>query len=73
MIEFRVITITNDLDKFPQFQDDTDEFPELVETMEHYVETLVVDPRDGCHWRASEFFNNTDVTRIIVDTAEVPE
>ncbi len=73
MIEFRVITITNDLDKFPQFREDTEEFPDLVKEMEHYVETLVVDPRDGRYWPASDFFDDTGVTRIIVDAAEVPE
>ena len=73
MIEFRVITITSDLDNFPQYQEDTEEFPELIETMTHYVETLVVDPRDcGC-WKASEFFDATDITRVVVDVAEVPE
>ena len=73
MIEFRVVTITNDLDKFPQYQEDTEEFPEFVEILKHHVETYVVDPRDGCGWEASEFFDRTGVTRVVVDAEEVPE
>lgn len=72
MIEFRVITITNDLQEHPQYRDDTEEFPNLVQYIEDEVETFVVDMRDGGFWGASDFFFGTNITHFIVDSSEAP-
>lgn len=72
MIEFRVVKITNNLDKYPQCCEDNEEFPNLVPRVEDEFKMFIVDPRDGCFWEADEFFECTSVTRFIIDSSEDP-
>ena len=45
MIKFRVVTVTSNLEEYPQHREDTKEFPYLVDSREA-TETFVVD-EDG--------------------------
>lgn len=72
MIQFRVVTITNDLEEYPQYRADTEEFLELVQWIEDEIEVLVIDPRDGGFWPAREFFEMVRVKHFIVDSSEAP-
>jgi len=66
MIEFRVVTVTNDLERNPECLDDTDEFPQCVRCVEDEVETFIVG--NGDFWPAREFFNMVSVRRFTVDS-----
>ncbi len=72
MIQFRVVTITNNVDRYPQYREDTEEFPDLVVFVEDEFESLVVDPRDGNFWKVNEFFDCVDIRHFIVDSSEAP-
>ena len=72
MIKFRVVTVTNDLEAYPQYREDTDEFPYLADRLvEDEIETFVVD-EDGGYWEAKDFFSGTNITYFIVDSSERP-
>lgn len=74
MIKFRVVTITNNLEEYPQYRDDTEEFPEMVfYVVEDEVDTFVVDTRNGDFWPAREFFNMVTISYFIIDSAEEPK
>ncbi len=73
MIQFRVVIITNNLEKYPQFREDTEEFLDLVVYIEDEIEVLVIDTRDGGSWPANEFFDITNVRHFIVDSSEAPK
>ena len=73
MIQFRVVTVTNNLEAHPQYREDTREFPRLVQHIEDAVEVFVVDMRDGGFWVASDFFYGTNITHFVVDSLEAPE
>ena len=70
MIEFRVVTVTNDLERNAECYNDTEEFPQCVPYVEDEVETFVVGNDD--FWPAREFFDMVDVTRFMVDSSEAP-
>jgi len=72
MITFRIVTVTNNLESYPQHWEDTREFPDLVEELDNDIETFVIDPRDGGWWVASEFFGCTNISHFVVDSGEAP-
>ncbi len=72
MIQFRVVTITDDLAKYPQYHEDTEEFSDLVVFLTDPIESFVVDPRDGNFWPIEEFFNDTDISHFVIDSSEAP-
>jgi len=72
MITFRVVTVTNNLEQYPQHVYDNDEFPHLIDYVEDEVETFVVDENDGGFWKSSEFFQCTNVTHFLIDSSEAP-
>ena len=53
---YRVVTISNNLQKYPQFVEDSADFPQLVEYVEDECAVFVVDLSDGDFYPASEFF-----------------
>jgi hypothetical protein len=65
MIEFRVVTITKDLERNPECREATEEFPEMVPYVEDEVEVFVVG--GGDFWPAREFFNMLSVECFTVD------
>jgi hypothetical protein len=73
MIHFRVVTVTNNLDRYGQHWDHTAEFPLLTVDMLDEVETFIVDTRDGGFWKADEFFASTNIENFFVDSSEAPE
>ncbi len=73
MIRFRVATITNDLEAYPQHRDDTEEFSEYIVFLDDDVETFVIDTRDGGFWAASRFFICNNITVFMVDSSEAPD
>ena len=72
MIQFQVITITNDIERYPQFREDSEEFCHLIEFIDDEVETFIVDERDDGFWTADEFFDCTRITTFVVDSMEAP-
>ncbi len=72
MIQFHIATVTDDLDKYPQYREDTEEFSDLVVHLTGTIETFVIDPRDGNFWPANEFFKDTDVRHFVIDSSETP-
>jgi hypothetical protein len=73
MVEFKIVTVTNNSEKFPWY-DDTFWHPGLVSDIPDDMEVadFVVDERGGS-WLASEFFKHTDVLRFFVNEDEAPE
>ena len=72
MIKFRVITVTNNLEAYPQHREDSEEFPYLVDYLvEDQVEHFIVDG-DGGYWAARDFFDCNSITHFIVDSSERP-
>ncbi len=73
MIKFRVVTVTNNLEEYPQYRDDTEEFPEIVSYVEDEANTFIVDTRDGDFWPAREFFDMVTISHFFIDSAEGPK
>ena len=72
MIKFRIVTVTNDLEQYPQHREDSEEFPHLVDRLvEDEIEHFVVD-EDGDYWVMGEFFHCVNITHFIVDSSEKP-
>jgi hypothetical protein len=67
----RLVTVTNNLDRYPQHHEDSEDYPWLVNQIEGEVETFVFDEEDGGYWTLREFFDCTNVTHFIVDSTEV--
>lgn len=64
MKHFRVVIITNNLKEYPQYQDDTKEFPDMVPYVEDEVAVFVSNADD--FWPASEFFDMVSITDFFV-------
>jgi len=64
-MEYRVVTVTNDVSEYPQYTDDSLEFPDLVDHIEDELETFVISS-DGDYCNARDFFNMTDVKKFTV-------
>lgn len=69
-----IVSITNDVEAYPDDTEDNARFPHLVS----YVEEgdgaqFVVDPDDPLNvfWPASEFFAMVPVTKFLVDSEEL--
>ncbi len=72
MIKFRVVTVTTNLEDFPQHREDSEEFPYLVGCLvEDEVGHFVVD-EDGGFWEVRDFFHCTSITHFVVDSSERP-
>lgn len=61
-----VVTVTKDVEKYPEFAEDTLKNPSLVGYIEDEVESFVVDPEGG-FWTAAEFFDCTNVSSFYVE------
>jgi len=73
MRKLRVVTVTNNVEAYPQHCEDSEEFPYLVDDLvEDQVEHFIVD-EDGGFWNARDFFYCTNITHFIVDSSEAPE
>lgn len=74
MVEFRLMTVTNNLDRYPEHDEDTYNNPGLVSDIPdcNEVADFVVDER-GDSWLAHEFFRQTDVRRFFVNEDEAPK
>lgn len=72
-ITLRIVTVTNNIQDYPEHEKDTREFPHLVEYVEDEADTFVVDPDNPTEqvWPAREFFDMVLVTQIIVSKAEL--
>ena len=73
MRKLQLVTVTNNLDKHPQYHEESEDFPWLVKQVEDEVETFVFDEEYGGYWKSREFFDRTNVTHFIVDSNEVPK
>lgn len=71
MRKLRVVTVTTDVDQYPQYREDTEEFPNLVVFVEDDFETFIVD-EDGGYWEAKDFFDCVNITHFIVESSELP-
>lgn len=72
MRKLRVVTVTTNLEGYPQFREDTYEFPHLADRLvEDDFETFIVD-EDGGFWEAKDFFSGTNITHFIIDPNELP-
>jgi len=58
---FRVLTITNNLDEYHQYEKDTNEFPDLVRRVEDEIETFVYCNETEDWWEAGEFLLMVDM------------
>ena len=67
MIQFRVVVITNNLEEYPEYRENTEEFPEMVPYVEDEVRVFV--SGGGDFWPANEFFDMVSVTRFTVDAS----
>lgn len=78
MVEFRLVTVTNNLERYPGHDEDTYNNPGLVSDIPkggippQEVADFVVDER-GDSWLAREFFKQTDVRRFFVNEDEAPK
>ncbi len=69
-IPLRVVTITNNLEAYPEFTKDTLEFTFLVGHIEDEVETFIVGEDD--YWRQQDFFPaNGGIKHLVVTVGEL--
>lgn len=67
MIILKRVTVTNNLEKYPEHSVDTLENPNLVPYVEDECESFIVDPRDKGFCCADEFFACHPVSEFVVD------
>ena len=60
-MKYKVITVTNNPSEYPEFEDASKKYPELVDVIEDEVDTFVITEDDDRFWYASEFFMMTEV------------
>ncbi len=53
-IPLRVVTVTNNLIEYPQYKEESYEFPHLVHEIGDEVETFIIGDDD--YWRTRDFF-----------------
>ena len=74
MLDYKlcVVTITNSIENYPQFTEETKEFPGLVEYIDDEVEIfVVVDNNPEIFWYAHDFFNMVSIKSFLVDREEL--
>ena len=62
-MDYRVVSITKDVSRYPESAKDTEEFPELVEEVED-EQALFVIGENGKIYKADEFFYSVEVKRF---------
>lgn len=75
IVEFKIVTVTSNLKKYPEYFEDTYYNPGLVSDIPYYDKEFadfVVDERGGS-WLAREFFQQTDIRRFFVNEDEAPK
>ncbi len=68
MNDYKVVSITNNLERYPDCKDDTEEYPHLIDFIQlddithNEWEVFIVENGDiNIWWRASEFFYMVDM------------
>jgi hypothetical protein len=67
MKRFRVVSITNNTEDYPESKDDTLEFPGLIEDVEDEQELFVIDLEADEIYKASDFFYSFNVRFFTVE------
>ena len=65
-MKYRVVTVTNNLRDYSEYEDDTLEFPELVKRIGDEFGTFVVEVDGDNWWEAREFFDCVEITEFEV-------
>ncbi|KPK54172.1 MAG: hypothetical protein AMS22_06325 [Thiotrichales bacterium SG8_50] len=60
-MKYRVVKITNNVDRYPECADDTAKYPDLVQHVEDEMELFIISADTGRFWPAGDFFYMTDV------------
>lgn len=63
---FQVVTITNNLEEYPESREDTEMFSHLVPHVKDEQELFVVDLNTGDWWPAEQFFLMNEVRQFVV-------
>lgn len=58
-MEYLVVTVTNNLEEYPEYKEDTEKFPELIEEIEDEIETFIL--CENRVYKAEEFFYQVDI------------
>ena len=64
--EFAVVWVTNNLEENPEYREDTEMYPHLVDEVEDEIQGFVVDLETGDYWVAEEFFDMESVKNFVV-------
>ena len=67
MKRYRVLSITNNIEEYPEAKEDTLEFPDLVADVEDEMDMFVLDLENDEIFKADEFFYQVDVKSFTVD------
>lgn len=68
-MEFAVVWVTKNVEKNPQYKEDTEMYPHLIPFIEDEDQGFVVDLETGDHWKVDEFFYIEPVKKFqVVDT-----
>jgi hypothetical protein len=62
-MKYEVVTITNNISKYPQYKDDTEKRPLLVKLVEDEVEKFVID-ENGETYFSADFFREVYVGKF---------
>lgn len=60
-ITYRIVSITNNPEDYPECRDDSKEFSHLIDELEDEMDTFVVNEETGEFWPHGEFFIACDV------------
>ena len=59
--KFKVVKITNDIEEYPDCEEDTKNHPDLIEDVEDEMEIFVIDINTDTVYRAADFFYMTNL------------
>ena len=58
-MKYRVLKITNNVEKYPECKEDTKEFPDLVNYVKDEMELIIMNERDDWVFADEFFFTHT--------------
>ena len=67
MKRFRVVSITNNIEDYPESKEDTLEFPGLVEDVEDEQALFVIDLEADEIYKADDFFYSFNVKFFVIE------
>lgn len=70
-IPLRIVTVTNDIETYPEFAKETLEFPNLVDYVEDDIEIFIVGEDENDFWCHHDFFLLGDIKRFVITEGNI--